>query len=71
MDEELEDEDESSDEDSSIVSTVGNDTSSSNEDENVEFVLIDRDFEHNQIVAFMRKTKDEYEGPYEVIKRLM
>ena len=59
---------ESSSEDSSTVSEVDtDDTSSSDEDADVAFLLMDRDFEHTQIVAFMSKDEDEGEGPYEVI----
>ena len=71
LDEELEDEDDSSDQDSSIVSEFDNDTSSNNEDENVAFLKMDRDFEHAWTVAFRRKTKDECQGPYEAIEGLM
>ena len=35
------------------------------------FLLMDRDFEHTQMVAFMSKDEDEGKGPYEVIEGLM
>ena len=57
LDEELEDESESSDEQSSIVSEVDNDISSSYEDADVAFLLINRDFEHSLILVFMREMK--------------
>ena len=35
------------------------------------FLLMDRDFEHTQTVAFVSKDEDKGEGPYEVIEGLM
>ena len=71
LDEEFEDGADSSDE-SSIVSEVdSDDTSSSEEDADVAFLLMDQSFEHDRTVAFMSRAEDDFEGPYEVIEELM
>ena len=57
---------------SSTALEAESDTSSSNnEDANMAFLLINRDFEHTQTVAFMNKIEDDCEGPYEVIEGMM
>ena len=63
---------ESSSEDSSTVSEVDtDDTSSSDEDVDVAFLLMDKDFEHTRTIALTSKIEDKFEGPYEVIEELM
>ena len=71
LDEDFEDDDESTDEDSSKVSEVDSDSSSSDEDVNVAFLLVDREFEETNMVAAINEAQEEYEEPYEVIEGLM
>ena len=67
-----EDEDYSSDEESSIVSEVDSDSTSSN-DENVDlaFLLVEKDIEEIGVVTFVHEVEKECVSPYEVIEELM
>lgn len=64
-----EDEDDSTDEDSSTVSEVDNDSSTNCDEEvDVAFLLIDREPHESGLVALENEVEDESEGPYEVIE---
>lgn len=72
LDEDNEGGEDSSKEESSTLSEVDSDnTTSSDEDVDVAFLLVDKVFEQTRIVTFMKGIKDESEGPYEVIEELM
>ncbi|MCO5586824.1 hypothetical protein L7F22_040768 [Adiantum nelumboides] len=69
LEEPYEDEDESRDEDYSTVSDKDNDSvTSSDEDVDVAFLLMDKEIHDSGLVAFANEIEDESEGPYEVIE---
>ena len=70
LNEDLEDDDESIDEDLSIVIEEDSESSSSDdEDVNVAFLLVDKDFKEIDMVATtISEAQSDYEGPYEVIE---
>ena len=59
LDEDFEDDYESTDKDSSTVLEVDSDSSSSDEDVNVAFLLVDRDSKEIDMVAAINKAQDE------------
>ncbi|MCO5586952.1 hypothetical protein L7F22_040897 [Adiantum nelumboides] len=72
LEEPFEDEDESSDEDYFIVFDKDTDsTTSSDEDVDVAFLLMDKEIHESGLVAFANEIEDESEGPYEVTEALM
>lgn len=72
LDVDLEEEDESSDEESSTMSEVDSDsTTSSDEDVNVAFLVVNKELEKSGFVAYADGVEDEDEGPYEIIEELM
>ena len=50
---------------------MDSDSSSSDEDVDVAFLLVDRELEETNMVATINEAQEEYEGPYEVIEGLM
>ena len=72
LDEEYEDGGDSSDEESSTVSEVDSDsTTSSDEDVDVAFLLVDKELDKTSMVAAIDEVQDDYVGPYERIEELM
>ena len=66
-----EDEDYSSDEESSTVSEVDSDSTSSDENVDVAFLLVDKEIEEAGVLALADDTEKECVGPFEVIEELM
>ena len=66
-----EDEDYSSDEESSTISEVDGDSTSSDENVDVAFLLVDKEIEEVGVVAFLDDAKKQCVGPFEVIEELM
>ena len=66
-----EDEDYSSDEESSTISEVDNDNTSSDENVDVAFLLVDKEIEEAGVLALVDEAEKECVGPYEVIEGLM
>ena len=72
LDGDSEDEDESSEEDSSTVSDDDSDsTISSEEDADLAFLLVDKEFEDFDVAALADGDEEDFVGPYEVIEGLM
>ena len=72
LDEEYEDGGDSSDEESSTVLEMDSDsTTSSDEDADVAFLLVDKELDKTSMVAAIDEVQDDYVGPYEVIEELM
>ena len=71
LSESSEDEEYSSDEEPSMVSDVDSDTTSSDENADVAFVLVDKEIEEAGVLALVDEAEKECVGPYEVIEGLM
>ena len=71
LSESSEDEEYSSDEESSTVSEVDSDTTSSDENVDVAFLLVDTEIEEAGVLALVDEAEKECMGPYKVIEGLM
>ena len=71
LSESSEDEEYSSDEESSTLSEVDSDTTSSDENADVAFLLVDTEIEEAGVLALVDEVEKECVGPYEVIEGLM
>ena len=66
-----EDEDYSSDEESSTVFEVDSDSTSSDENVDVAFLLVDKEIEDTGVLSLIDEVEKECASPYEVIEVLM
>ena len=71
LSESSEDEEYSSDEESSTVSEVDSDTTSSDENADVAFLLVDTEIKEAGVLALVDEAEKESMGPYKVIEGLM
>ena len=56
---------------STFLEVDSDNTTSSDEDVDVAFLLMDKELHGSDFVAFSKEVEDESDGPYELIERLM